>query len=332
MTLRKHPIAPALAAAALAGLGWMSGSASAATQVAPANSTPPTISGTARVGQMLTSTNGTWSNGPAAYAYQWLRCNPSGAACAPAANGTQKTYTLVGADAGRRMRVRVTASNADGSAVAESEPTGPVAASVVPRNTDRPIVSGTPELGETQTVDVGYWSGDPTSYAYQWQRCEADNFVSCADIPGATAKTYTTRATDVGYRLRGQVTARNAGGSAIATSAATAVIRPKLRIVNGRPTLSILSVRVLGHTVYARFRVCDDSSKNLTVIQKTSRTGAPSYSRRFSTLNAPAPCGVYTRHWNLVQRFRGHRITVTLTARDKSGRASASVRRAIARG
>ena len=31
------------------------------------------------------------------------------------ANGTQKTYTLVGADAGNTMRVRVTATNADGS-------------------------------------------------------------------------------------------------------------------------------------------------------------------------------------------------------------------------
>jgi len=332
MTIRKRTIAPALIAAALVGMAWMSGSAGAATYAAPANSTGPTISGTARVGQTLTSTNGTWTNAPTAYAYQWVRCNTSGAACVPVPNAMQKSYTLVAADAGHQIRVRVTAANADGSAGAESEPTATVAASSVPRNTDRPIVSGTPELGEEQTADVGSWAGDPTSYAYQWQRCEADNFVSCAAILGAGSKIYTARATDIGFRLRVQVIAKNAGGAATATSAATAVIRPKLKIVNGRPTLSILSLRVLGHTVYARFRVCDDSNKNLTVVQKTSRAGALSYSRRFSTLKAPAPCGVYTRHWNLVPRFRGHRVTVTLSARDKSGRSSVLVRRTVARG
>ena len=203
----------------------------------------------------------------------------------------------------------------------------------VPQATDRPIVSGTPELGQVLTTDEGSWSGNPTSYAYQWQRCEADNFVSCADIPGATSKTYTTRVIDVGYRLRSEVTAKNTNGSGVATSAPTAVIRPKVQpVANGKPTLTILSVRVLGHTVYARFRACDDSNKNLSIRQTTSRVGYQSYSRTFSTLAAPMPCGVYTRHWALVSRFRGHRVTVTLVARDKSGASSAPARRTLARG
>ena len=75
------------------------GDAQAATQVAPVNTAPPTITGTTTVGQTLTAANGTWSNSPTTYAYQWLRCNGGGNSCINVANGTQKTYTLVGADA-----------------------------------------------------------------------------------------------------------------------------------------------------------------------------------------------------------------------------------------
>ena len=79
----------------------------AATAAPPANTSPPTISGTAQVGQTLTATNGTWSNAPASFAYQWLRCNAGGNSCASVANGTQQTYTLVGADARNTIRVRL---------------------------------------------------------------------------------------------------------------------------------------------------------------------------------------------------------------------------------
>ena len=95
--------------------------AAAATAAAPVNTTPPTISGTAQVGQALTAGNGTWTNSPTSFAYQWLRCKGGGNSCESVANGAQKTYTLVGADSGRTMRVRVTATNVDGSASAQSE-------------------------------------------------------------------------------------------------------------------------------------------------------------------------------------------------------------------
>src|SRR5688572_18171670 len=84
----------------------------------PANTAPPTITGTTTVGQTLTANEGTWTNSPTSFTYQWLRCNAGGNNCNPVANGTQKTYTLVGADAGRTMRVEVTAVNADGSSAA----------------------------------------------------------------------------------------------------------------------------------------------------------------------------------------------------------------------
>ena len=107
-------------------------------------------------------------------------------------------------------------------------------------------------------------------------------------------------------------------------------IAPTAPITNHRPTLTILSARFLGATMYARFRICDDSLKNVTIIETDSRPGKLSYTRRFSTLIAPRPCGVYTRHWTPVARFRGTgRYTVTLKTRDKSGFTSLPARRSF---
>jgi hypothetical protein len=326
----------ALIVAALLVMAGVVGVGRAATAAAPVSTAPPTISGTPTVGQTLTASNGSWSNAPTAYAYQWLRCNGGGNSCVSIANATEKTYALVAADAGQTLRVRVTATNTDGSAAAESAATDQVAAassSAAPKNTDRPIISGTPTVGHVLTTDQGSWSGNPTSYAYQWQHCDADNIAACTDVVGATATTYTLRTADLGYRLRVKVTAKNAKGSATATSATTAVIAPALKITNKRPTLTILSARFLGAAVYVRFRICDDSLKNLTIIETDSRPGKLSYTRRFTTLIAPRPCGVYTRHWTPVARFRGPgRYTLTLRARDKSGFTSLPASRTFSRG
>lgn len=326
----------ALTLVSLLTLAGSIGLARATTAVAPGNTAPPTISGTATVGETLTANNGTWSNNPTTFGYQWLRCNGGGNACVNVANGTQKTYTLVGADAGHTMRVRVTATNADGSATAESAQTAAVApatSTAAPKNTDRPIISGTPRVGQTLTADDGSWSGNPTSFAYQWQRCDADNIVSCTDVAGATAKTYVLRVADLGFRLRVKVTAKNAKGATTANSATTAIIAPALTITNRRPTLTIISARFVGAAVYARFRICDDSMKNVTIIETDSRPGKLAYTRRFTTLIAPRPCGVYTRHWTPVARFRGPgSYTITLRARDKSGLTSLPARRTFSHG
>ena len=321
-----------VAIAAIAGAGLL---ASSALGAAPSNTAPPTISGTPTVGQTLTASDGTWSNSPTSFAYQWLRCNGGGNSCVSAANGTQKTYTLVGADAGRTIRVRVTATNADGSASAESAQTdqvAPATSTSAPKNTARPVITGAARVGQTLTTDTGTWTGNPTSFAFEWQRCDADNS-GCTNVAGATAKTYLLRTADLGFRLRVKVTARNAKGATTATSAATAIVAPAVAITNKRPTLTILSARFLGATMYARFRICDDSLKNLTIIETDSRPGQLSYTRRFTTLIAPRPCGVYTRHWTPVARFRGPgRYTLTLRARDKSGLTSLPARRSFARG
>ena len=326
----------ALIAGLLLVLAGTAAVARAAAQAAPVNTSPPTVGGTTTVGQTLTAGEGSWSNAPTSYAYQWLRCNGGGNSCVNVANGTQQTYTLVGADAGHTMRVRVTATNADGSASAQSAQTAAVVAatsSAAPKNTSVPAISGTPKVGQTLTASPGSWSGSPTSFAYQWQDCNVDAVV-CTSISGATGQTYGVRLSDLGFRVRVVVTAKNAKGTGTAASAPTAVVTPTTNPQpNARPTLRILSVQFTGQTVYARFRICDDSFKNLTIIETDSRPGVLSYTRRFTTLIAPKPCGVYTRHWVPVTRFRGAgRYTLTLRARDKSGLTSLPARRSFSRG
>jgi hypothetical protein len=233
------------------------------------------------------------------------------------------------------MRVKVTATNADGSASAQSAQTAqvaPVTSSATPKNTSPPTISGTPKVGETLTAATGSWSGSPTSFGYQWQRCDAD-VAACSDIIGATGKTYGVSTADLGYRLRVAVTAKNAKGSTTARSAITEIVAPAHPITNHRPTLTILRVQFTGNTVYARFRICDDSFKNLAVRETDSRTGKPSYTRNFATLVPPQPCGVYTRHWLPASRFRGTgRYTLTLRATDKSGLTSLPARRTFSHG
>jgi hypothetical protein len=89
----------------------------------PVNTTRPSISGTPQAGQALTASTGTWTGSPTSYAYRWQRCASTGTACSDVAGVTGRTYLLVAADVGSRMRVVVTASNGGGSSSASSDAT-----------------------------------------------------------------------------------------------------------------------------------------------------------------------------------------------------------------
>jgi hypothetical protein len=88
-----------------------------------------------------------------------------------------------------------------------------------PVNTVAPVLSGTPEVGETLSCSQGSWDNEPTEYDYAWRR----NGVLSG---GQTATTYVVQGTDVGATLRCEVTATNADGSDTAQSNGLVVATP----------------------------------------------------------------------------------------------------------
>ncbi len=131
----------AVAALALVGLATLVGAGSATTRAAPTNTTEPRINGRAVVGSTLTATTGTFTGSPNSYGFQWTRCPALGGEadasdCAAIGGATTNSYVPGTADVGKRLRVRVTATNGDGPVTDASNATAVVTAvGALPRNT-----------------------------------------------------------------------------------------------------------------------------------------------------------------------------------------------------
>jgi hypothetical protein len=117
----------------------------------------------------------------------------------------------------------VTATNADGSATATSNPTE-VITSARPTNTGEPTISGPATVGSRLTANSGTWAGNqPITFLFRWLRCDAGGG-NCGEISGATDNQYVVTQNDVGRTLRVRVTARNDNGTRSAISNPTSVV------------------------------------------------------------------------------------------------------------
>jgi len=175
---------------------------------------PPVIvstlhQGFAEVGEPLTCEPGAWEENPS-YSYQWFRdgVEISGA--------TGAVYIPVGADDGKALQCRLTATNVDGVAVGYSEPIpvhpAPPLASSEPLVANVTNPGNAPVAGDQLSCSDGSWTGTPT-FSYQWLR-------NGAAIPGATAADYTvTFPADEAASLQCVVTASAAGGTVQAIAA-----------------------------------------------------------------------------------------------------------------
>jgi hypothetical protein len=108
---------------------------------APENSAAPAASGSTVEGQTLTCNPGSWSGSPT-FTFEWLRDG------VPIAGATAQTYTLTGADVGKQIRCRVTATNSAGSEQATSSavtPTAKPAAKPEPKPEPKPDPPAAPQ-------------------------------------------------------------------------------------------------------------------------------------------------------------------------------------------
>jgi hypothetical protein len=302
---------------------------------APSNTAAPSIGGTARQGSTLTAANGSWSNTPTTYAYQWQRCHSDGTGCGSIVGATNQTYTLASSDVLHTVRVVVTATNADGNGTATSDPSAVVDSTNGPNNTVRPAISGTAAVGDELTVDNGSWTPTPSSVSRQWQVCAADG-TACVNVSGATGASYGVRSSDAGNTIRALVSAHTSSGQvATATTSVTAVVTTSggstttvTTAAPKAPTVAFVSLRRVGNRIYARFRLCNSSGGNVVVTERDNKAKALSYARRFAI--HLTGCGTYARNWPLLARYRLRgRFEVTLRASNSGGLLSRLVGRTL---
>jgi Big-like domain-containing protein len=174
----------------------------------------------------LSVSQGSWSNSPTGFGYQWEDCDASGNNCAAITGATSSGYTLTASDVGGTVLAVVTARNAGGNTSAPSAITGQVLPAL-PSNSKAPVIGGTPQQGDTLIVtNNGTWSNAPTGYSYAWEDCSISSGTSCSAIAGATSNLYTLQASDVGMYVNVIVTASNAGGPTPATSETLGLVLP----------------------------------------------------------------------------------------------------------
>jgi len=156
---------------------------SAALPLATLSSATPQISGTRRVGQVLTANPGSWTAGTS-FSYQWLREGVE------LEGETSQTYTVVLEDATNRISVRATGSQR--GYLDRSETSSNLRISGLVLEAGSPSLSGVAEVGQTLTVDPGTWT-EGTTITYAWVR----DFGTTV----GTGSSYEVALGDVGGRL-----------------------------------------------------------------------------------------------------------------------------------
>ena len=236
-------------AVVLGAFGLTAGAGIAAQAAPPTNTAEPVIGGRAEQGRVLSATNGSWSGGSITYAYQWVRCGADGGRsdggdCSIISGADRRDYRLTSADVGFRMRIRVTATNDDGTRTVASNPTAPVVGP--PVNTALPSVSGTTLVGSVVTANPGTWTGAQSlSFSYRWLRCNTQGG-ECVSV-GSTSRNYRLSAADLNHRMRFFVTARNSVGSRTVQSSESPIVTEPLpagaiRLPSGEISIPAASV------------------------------------------------------------------------------------------
>jgi len=162
-----------------------------------------TITGTPQEGQTLTADTSAL-DGTGDISFQWRRGDTN--------VGTNSiTYIAQPVDIGHTITVTVTRTGNSGSVT--SAPTSPITASPYPPLTGTVSISGTPQVGQTLTVDISALDGTGAISSFLWRRGNTDV---------GTNNTYTVQPSDIGYAIT--VTVMRTGNSGSVTSDPTSIV------------------------------------------------------------------------------------------------------------
>ena len=165
----------------------------------------PTVTGTPRVGERLEASRGAWTPRATDASYQWLVDG------VPLAEATRRVFTPRAAHLGLPVSVEVRVS-APGMmrTRATSERTVPVAPGRIVQSAP-PTIVGTPQVDAQLSASAGTYS--PTvRFDYQWK---ADGRA----VRGATRRTFSPSAAQLGERITVKVVARRDGYAAVRSKA-----------------------------------------------------------------------------------------------------------------
>jgi hypothetical protein len=193
-------------------------------------------------------------------------------------------------------------------------PVGLGAQQAVPSNTAQPTISGTPAVGQTLTGTQGTWDNSPTSYSYQWVRCNssggAPDGSDCNAIGGATTTGYVVSSADVGYRLRFRVTASNGDGQQTAASNATSLVTAQQTGPPNTAPPTISGQAVVDQTLTASPGTWTGTGITYAYAwQRCDTAGA----------NCATIGGATATTYKLVDADAGHTLRVQVTAKDATG-------------
>ena len=177
----------------------------------------PSITGTAQVGETLTAETSGIADADGldsvSYSYQWIRND--GSSDTDIQDATDSTYSLVDADEGKTIKVRVSFTDDAGygetltgaaTAAVDAAPNSPA--------TGAPSITGMAQVGETLSADTSAIADADglanVSYSYQWVRNDGS---SDTDITGATDSTYALVDADEGKTIKVKVGFTDDAGS-----------------------------------------------------------------------------------------------------------------------
>jgi uncharacterized repeat protein (TIGR02543 family) len=190
----------------------------------PSNSAVPTISGTIAVARSLTSSNGTWADGgdSITYSYQWESSANGLSGWSNITGATASSYTPVTADAGKYLRLTVTATNTVSSASASSLSTTMVLSGLADAVSGLTTTASNSQLVLNWSAPTGLSlnGGVISDYTIEYKASASASWTSVSLGSAATTKTLTglTNATAYDWRII-PLTAAGSGATATFTAA-----------------------------------------------------------------------------------------------------------------